>query len=449
MLENHEKDQNCTLPQGRLDTALKEELFLLRKKERHLTIINDFASSLLQQNTINEIVWSITTNVIAKLGFDDCVIYLLDQEREVLVQEAAHGSKNPEAHEILNRLEIPMGLGIVGSVAKSGQSVLIHDTSKDSRYILDDALRYSELAVPILIEGKVIGVIDSEHPERDFFTSEDLYLLETVASLAANRIVHAQAQEKLFHYRLHLEQLVDSRTQKLRRLVLDLRRSNNDLEQYAHAASHDLKEPIRTIASFLSLIKRRKERLSPEEAEEYLDFAIDAARRMEQLLNGMLYYAKIGDTNQETAPVNLDDVLGNVVQNLSVIITDNQATISYPKLPVIGGFNSLLVQFFQNLITNAIKFRQADYPPIISLSFNKQGAMYHFELQDNGIGVEPQYTGTIFNLFTRLNKREDYEGNGLGLSLCQRIIEKHGGEIKVSSQGLGYGTTFHFSLPAF
>lgn len=447
MSKNQNKDQQNTSTQGFIDETLKEKLTLLRKKERHLTVINEFASSLLKQNTIEEIVWSITTNVIAELGFDDCVVYLLDHDRGVLIQEAAYGTKNPEAQQIINRLEIPLGSGIVGSVAQKGQSTLIPDTSKDPRYIVDDAIRYSELAVPIIVEGKVIGVIDSEHAERNFFSTEDLYLLETVASLAANRIVHAQAQEKLFHYRVQLEQLVDSRTNKLRKLVQELRRSNKDLEQYAHAASHDLKEPVRTIASFLSLIKRRKERLSPGEAEEYLDFAIDAARRMEQLLNGMLDYAKIGDSNLEAEQVDLNEVLESVLQNLSVTIADNQAEISYPRLPVVVGFTSLLVQFFQNLISNAIKFRRANHAPCIRLTHSKDGAMYHFNLQDNGIGIESQYVGTIFNLFIRLNKKEEYEGNGLGLSLCQRIIEKHGGKINVSSEGLGYGTTFRFSLP--
>lgn len=437
-MEEHSDNQS--------NTALQHQLALLRKKERHLTIINNFATSLLRQNTVEEIIWSITTNVIAKLGFVDCVVYLLDEDRQVLVQKAAHGEKNPAAHEIINYLEIPLGKGIVGYVAQSGKSIIIKDTSTDSRYIFDDALRLSELAVPIILDGKVIGVIDSEHPERNFFTNDDLYLLETVAAMSASRISHAQAQEKLHQYRLKLEELVESRTSKLRRLVLDLRRSNKDLEQYAHAASHDLKEPIRTIASFLSLIKRRKEYMTKEETEEYLDFAIDAARRMEQLLNGLLDYAKISDTNQDLTAVDLNGVLENVKRNLSVIIADTQATIYSPYLPVVAGFETLLTQFFQNLIANAIKFRRPNHTPLVSLTFAKIGELYHFKFQDNGIGIEPQYADSIFKLFTRLNNKEDFEGNGLGLSLCRRIIEKHGGEISVTSKGLGYGTTFSFSL---
>ncbi|WP_367387930.1 ATP-binding protein [Lewinella sp. LCG006] len=437
-MEEHSDNQS--------NTALQHQLAFLRKKERHLTIINNFATSLLRQNTVEEIIWSITTNVIAKLGFVDCVVYLLDEDRQVLVQKAAHGEKNPAAHEIINCLEIPFGKGIVGYVAQSGKSIIIKDTSTDSRYIFDDALRFSELAVPIILDGKVIGVIDSEHPERNFFTNDDLYLLETVAAMSASRISHAQAQEKLHQYRLKLEELVESRTSKLRRLVLDLRRSNKDLEQYAHAASHDLKEPVRTIASFLSLIKRRKEHIPKEETEEYLDFAIDAARRMEQLLNGLLDYAKISDTNHDLTAVDLNSVLENVKRNLSVVIADTQATICYPYLPIVAGFETLLAQFFQNLIANAIKFHRPNHAPSISLTFTKIGELYHFKFQDNGIGIEPQYADSIFKLFTRLNNKEDFEGNGLGLSLCRRIIEKHGGEISVNSKGLGYGTTFSFSL---
>ena len=157
-------------------------------------------------------------------------------------------------------------------------------------------------------------------------------------------------------------------------------------------------------------------------------------------LTGVLYKKKI---QQLITPIYLAH---EQQRNLSVIIADTQATIYSPYLPVVAGFETLLTQFFQNLIANAIKFRRPNHTPLVSLTFAKIGELYHFKFQDNGIGIEPQYADSIFKLFTRLNNKEDFEGNGLGLSLCRRIIEKHGGEISVTSKGLGYGTTFSFSL---
>ncbi|HLT71986.1 MAG TPA: histidine kinase [Cyclobacteriaceae bacterium] len=184
-------------------------------EEDHIEeIINYFAISLFGQNTEEEILWDLARNCISRLGFEDCVIYILDEERQMLVQKAAYGPKNPKDYTIYRPIEIPMGSGIVGSVARTGVAEIIADTSRDPRYIRDDAFRYSEISVPIIFEDKVIGVIDSEHTARNFFSERHLNTLRLIASLCANKLMRARAeaekkahQETLYHAQQELSAL--------------------------------------------------------------------------------------------------------------------------------------------------------------------------------------------------------------------------------------------------
>jgi two-component system, LytTR family, sensor kinase len=158
-------------------------------------VVNYFASSINQKNSVDEMLWDVARNCIAKLGFEDCVIYLIDEERKVLIQKAAWGPKTTNENKIINPIDIPLGKGIVGSVAASGNASVVTDTSKDSRYIIDDDVRLSEIAVPIIDNGKVIGVIDSEHPQKKFYTERHLQILTTIASLCADKIDKIKAEQ--------------------------------------------------------------------------------------------------------------------------------------------------------------------------------------------------------------------------------------------------------------
>ena len=157
--------------------------------------INYFATSLVHQHTVDEILWDVTKNCISRLKFVDCVIYLLDEQKNTLIQKAAYGPKNPRSYEIFQPIEIPVGKGIVGSVAKSGKAEIIRDTTKDKRYIKDDDMRLSEITVPIISEGKVIGIIDAEHPEKNFFKPKHLRILMKIAALSAGKINKVQIEE--------------------------------------------------------------------------------------------------------------------------------------------------------------------------------------------------------------------------------------------------------------
>ena len=191
----------------------------LKQKSRHLDVVNELALELLHTSSLDDVLWVIARTAIANLGFDDCVIYLLDRDRNTLVQRAAHGPKNPSELDILNPIEIPLGEGIVGQVAKSGIAEVVGDTRIDSRYIVDDEMRLSEIAVPIFYEGIVIGVIDSEHQDTHFYTDEHLEVVTTIASMAATKIANAIAGEKLeeLTHQLKYEATHDSLTGLLNR----------------------------------------------------------------------------------------------------------------------------------------------------------------------------------------------------------------------------------------
>ncbi len=426
--------------------ALLVKYKALEQKERITRIINNFSTSILEQDSVDDILWGIAKNVIAKLGFVDCVVYWVDHEKQLLYQKAAHGPKNPIDFEIYNKISIPLGKGVVGTVAQTGIPELVNDTSIDPRYIVDDTPRLSELAVPIITEDKVIGVIDSEHPERGFFTQEHVEILMNIAQISSIRIMNAIAKKKLGLYKDHLELLVDERTMELNEAIKELKNSNRDLEHYAYAASHDLQAPLRTISNFLQVIQMGEENLS-EESKRYMTFVIDGTQRMQNLLEGLLEYSSLRSKKMKKRDVRIKDIMEITLHNLSYEIEKTKARIDYPNdFPIVKGFSSLLSQLFQNLIANSIKFSQKDIPPHIKISFQEKEHEYMFEFQDNGIGIETQYKEKVFNLFARLNNHEDYKGSGLGLSMCERIVEKHDGEIRLVSEGLGKGSKFIFTL---
>lgn len=415
-------------------------------REKQLAVLYTFARQLLDKHTKEEIAWSITEHAISQLGFEDCVVYLHNTETKMLEQVAAYGPKNPFKKEIKDPIQIPVGEGIAGSVVSTGMPELVANTREDERYIVDDTHRASEVAVPIILNGKVIGVIDSESSIENFYTHEHVELLLAIATMAALRLNHAASHEKLELYQSNLETLVAQRTQELNTAIADLKRSNLDLENYAHAVSHDLMEPIRNISSFLGLV-RKKERHVSDDGQVFLKHAFESAKRLEKMLSGLLAYSKIKTSKREVSYFDLNEVFQNIITDLSHTIHKEHAELILTKMPTITGYKSLLRQMFQNLIINAIKFAQPGVAPVVKISHELVDDHHHFTIQDNGIGIEPCDLEDVFDLFSRAQSSEHINGTGLGLSLSQRIIELHQGEIIVESGGLNTGSTFYVKLP--
>jgi len=224
----------------------------------------------------------------------------------------------------------------------------------------------------------------------------------------------------------------------------ELARSNADLAQFAYVASHDLKEPLRAVSGCVGLLKGVYEGKLDERTGEYMTHIVDGTARMETLIDGLLAFSRVGTQGGELQPVECAKALGTALQNLAASIEESGAVVTHGTLPAVNGDLPQLVSLFQNLIGNALKFRQ-EAPPRIHVSAERNGMHWHFSVRDNGIGIAPQYFERIFGVFQRLHTRREYPGTGIGLAICKKIVERHGGRIWVESVP-GEGATFCFSL---
>lgn len=252
---------------------------------------------------------------------------------------------------------------------------------------------------------------------------------------------------------LVLEMDIDITEQKhneeeLNMAIEELKRSNEELQQFAYVSSHDLQEPLRTIASFSQLLERRYKGRLDSDADEFIDFIVEAAVRMKAQIEGLLEYSRVGTKGREFQAVNMDEILTKTIYNLNASIKESNAEITVDELPNVTGDGEQLQRVFQNLLSNAIRFRKCEEPLKIHISANKDiyDKEYVFSVQDNGIGIEEQYSERIFTIFRRLHTRDVYKGTGIGLSIVKRIIERHGGRIWVESE-FGVGSTFYFTIP--
>lgn len=223
----------------------------------------------------------------------------------------------------------------------------------------------------------------------------------------------------------------------------ELERSNTELEQFAYVASHDLQEPLRMITSYVQLLEKHYKDKLDQDAHDFINFAVDGARRMQTLIYSLLEYSRINRV-KPFEHIDLDDTLDEVIKDLELSINDSHAKITWDKLPVIYGDKILIGQLFLNLIANAIKFRR-QAPPEIHISCKKKNNFYHFSVSDNGIGIKKEYCEKIFIIFQRLHSKDKYPGTGIGLAICKKIVERHGGTIWVESD-LNKGSVFQFTI---
>nr|WP_055589663.1 sensor histidine kinase [Peterkaempfera griseoplana] len=227
----------------------------------------------------------------------------------------------------------------------------------------------------------------------------------------------------------------------------DLRRSNVELEQFAYVASHDLQEPLRKVASFCQLLQRRYADQLDERANQYIGFAVDGANRMQILINDLLAFSRVGRVHNQHAVVDLERTLSATLDALSVAVEESGAEVAHDPLPIVAGDATQLGMLWQNLLSNAVKFRAPDRPPRIRVEAVRDGELWRFAVTDNGIGIDPEYAEKVFVIFQRLHTKDAYPGSGIGLAMCRKIVEFHGGTIHLDTAHTS-GTRFVFTLPA-
>jgi hypothetical protein len=312
--------------------------------------------------------------------------------------------------------------------------------------------------VPMIVKGEVTGLLEVQSCRPQAYGPAEVALLGPAANQIGLAIENARLYEAVQHELSERKRAEES----LRRTLTELTRSNADLEQYAYVAAHDLQEPLRMVANFVQLLAQRYRGQLDADADEFIGFAVEGATRMHLLINDLLEYSLVDRSDRSFQPADCEAVLAQALRNLEFTISDSGADITHDPLPIVAGDAPQLQRIFENLIHNAIKFHSAE-PPHVHISAKLRNAEsdsahrtadlaqpiseWLFAVRDNGIGIEPQYAERIFRLFQRLHSRREYAGTGIGLPICKKIIERHGGRIWVESE-LGAGATFYFTIPA-
>ncbi len=256
---------------------------------------------------------------------------------------------------------------------------------------------------------------------------------------SAGRVIGFIAVERDVTERKHMQE-------QLQRTLEELKRSNTELQQFAYVASHDLQEPLRMVSSYVQLLSRRYKGKLDSNADEFIEFAVDGSNRMQIMIQALLSYSRVGTRGKPPEPTDCENILDQTMKNLQAAITEKNAEVTHDPLPTIMADGVQMVQLFQNLIGNGIKFQQEGQRPHVHISVEDTGADWMFSFSDNGIGIDPEFKERIFVIFQRLHGREKYPGTGIGLSVCKRIVERHGGTIWVESEP-GKGATFKFAIP--
>jgi PAS domain S-box-containing protein len=373
---------------------------------------------------------------------------------------------------------------IVHDITENIESGLAHlESEKRFRLIFDQSLIGSTILsldyTPLRVNNTLCNMLGYSKEEllsmkfQQYTHADDLELeLENKKLLISGEVDNFEMEKRYIHKNgdivwgklsassvkdnknkpIHILNMIEDITKrkdmeiKMEILINKLEMSNRELEQFAYVSSHDLKEPLRMVTSFLQLLQRRYADKLDDDANEFINYAVEGATRMDSMINDLLEYSRIGSKEKKFEYLPSEEILKTSLINLKSSIDDNNAIITYDSLPSIYANGQQMIQLFQNLIGNAIKYRSEEDPKVHISSDNVFDNEHIFAIKDNGIGIDENHQDRIFTIFKRLHSRDEYEGTGIGLAISKRILQRHRGDIWVESE-LGKGSTFYFTIP--
>ncbi len=394
-------------------TVRKRAMELTARMGRHAALRADVSAMLADERDLATMLRRACESFVEHLDVGVARIWTLDETGTTLLLQASGGMDAGDEHRA-----VPVGMLKIGRIAQQGKPHVANEPEAG-----DPEGMTSFAGYPLIVDGKPIGVLAMF--ARNALAEDTTSALAGVAELVAQGFVRRRTEIELEH---RLE---------------DLARSNAELEQFAYVASHDLQEPLRMVASYNQLLARRYKGKLDKDADDFIGFSVEGVTRMQRLINDLLEYSRVGTRGGERVDVDLAEVLGHVRSNLERAIADTSAIITNDPLPHVQADPGQILQLLQNLIGNAIKFHGDAEAPCVHVGVKPDGQTFY--VKDNGIGIDPQYFDRIFVIFQRLNPREKYPGTGIGLAICKKIVERHGGRIWVESEP-GKGSTVSFTL---
>ena len=388
-------------------------------------------SGVVMVESVNDSQWSIMDRVIADPCFKEAWIEPFRNGRVTSVEDVYGGTVTPCYVEFLEQYHVRSNLVVPILISREIQDNLANSSPRTDLWGL-------------LIAHECSKIRQWQTIEVDFLQK----LATQVAIAIKQAMLFEQLQrtnQELAESKADLEIKVRDRTRELELVNRQLLKLNQELEQFAYIVSHDLREPLRMVTSFTQLLKQKYAGHLDSEADRIIGFAVDGAIRMEELINDLLTYSRVGNSGKTLELVDTEAVLDQALSNLHLALQETNAQIIRESLPAVVGDTTQLIQLWQNLIANGIKYRGTESPRI-EIGATAELEQYLFWVKDNGIGINPKYSDRIFQIFQRLHTRQEYPGTGTGLAICHKIIERHGGKIWVESE-LGQGATFYFTLP--
>ena len=422
-------------------TGIVHDVSERERSERYLATQLAVTGILVEARTDDpDVIPRLLSTFASCMGWQVGELWVLDEEGGVLRLESAwHETEDVTRafREASAELTAAREEGLAGIVWATGAPLHVPDFAADSRLLRQAEAAavglHGAIGLPVLAGGELSGVLTFYSGDVGQYDEGLVVMMETLSR-----------QLGLFFRRTEAERALAAATAELEEHAEELERSNADLEQFAYIASHDLSEPLRTISGFVQLLSSRYRGKLDDQADQFIDYVVDGTERMRALIDGLLLYSRASSQEQHRRSIPLAETVRRVRSSLGPALEESGGQILEEELPEVVADPTQLEQILQNLIANALKFRGEEPPEVRVLAAREPGA-WRVTVQDNGIGIEDRHAEKAFEMFGRLNAREAYAGTGIGLAVCKRVVERHGGRIWLESEP-GRGSAFHFTL---